>query len=85
MPHLALAPQIPLRRADILCYRQGSPLLLVECKAIPLTSKVLQQVIAYNYYLKAPYVAVANEQELRTGWYDAEQGSYVFVDGLPAI
>lgn len=90
MPHLTLSNQnIPTRRADIICFSSGIhsqhalyPLLLVECKAVPLTSKVLNQVAGYNHFLQAYYISVMNENEIKTGWYDRTAGAYAFVDGL---
>lgn len=91
MPHLALGGQdIPTRRADIVCFSQGIhpkhalyPLLLVECKAVPLTNKVLNQVAGYNHFLQAHFIAVMNENEIRTGWFDRQQGAYSFINELP--
>lgn len=63
-PHLATAA-VPDRRVDIVCY-DGSlkPLLLVECKAEPLSMKAMEQALGYNLYVKAPYVALVNGQEI---------------------
>src|SRR5262249_44842477 len=77
----------PLRRADILCYRKGdeglSPLLLIECKATKLTKKALTQVIAYNYYVGALFIAVANQAEIQFGWSSAD--GYQFINYLPTF
>lgn len=77
----------PKRRADILCFGniQGQllPLLLIECKAIPLTDKVVNQVVGYNSHVKARYIAVANQTAVKTGWYDPLKRRYVFVERLP--
>lgn len=85
LPHLENTDLslIPDRRADIICLRQGRPLLLLECKAVPLNDQVLRQVWGYNYSIKAPYVAIANEQEVRTCWYDPQTGDYRVVPYLP--
>lgn len=93
LPHMALKDlkAIPNRRVDLLCYGKEIhpqyplyPLLVVECKAVPLTSKVLNQVAGYNHFLQAYFIAVANETEMRTGWYDVKKSSYQFVNGLPS-
>jgi hypothetical protein len=92
MPHLSPGQrQVPDRRADLICYAQGIhpqhqlyPLLLVECKAVKLTPKVINQVLGYNVYLQAYFVAIANQDEIKTGWYDAAAQQYRFADGLPA-
>jgi Type I restriction enzyme R protein N terminus (HSDR_N) len=91
MPHLILKGQkIPKRRADIICYGKGIhpqhnlyPLLLVECKAIKLTPKVINQVSGYNHYLQAYFICIANKAEIRTGWYDRNKKEYAFIDYLP--
>lgn len=86
MPHLAgKGLKLPTRRADIVCFTKDlTPLLLIECKAVPLTDKVINQAIGYNYFLAAPFVGVANAEHIRTGWYDPHKGAYTFVDGIPS-
>lgn len=92
LPHVSLkGEKVPLRRSDILCFGKGIhpeydlyPLLLIECKAVKITSKVLQQVIGYNHYLKAYYVCVANETEILTGRYDTQIKQYQFEPTLPS-
>lgn len=91
MPHLALEGQnIPERRSDIVCFAKGIhpkhdlfPLLLIECKAVKLTPKVINQVVGYNHFLKAYFIAVANQEEVRTGWYDQEKKEYTFINFIP--
>lgn len=90
LPHLASsALAIPDRRPDLICFAKNIhpdhalyPLLLVECKAVPLTSKVLQQVAGYNYFVQAYFIAIVNETEKKTGWYDPATQGYMFVDRL---
>jgi hypothetical protein len=56
----------PARRLDILCFdEEFQPLLLVECKAVALTPRVLAQVVGYNHWVGAPIVLVANADERR--------------------
>jgi hypothetical protein len=91
MPHLALSDQqMPDRRVDIACFAKGIhpkhelyPLLVIECKAVPLTSQVVKQVTGYNHYLQSYFIAIANADELRTGWFDHSKQSYEFVHYLP--
>jgi hypothetical protein len=93
LPHLAHLPgPFPHRRADIICFAKGIhpryelyPLLLVECKAVPLNEKALSQVTGYNYHLQAYFVACVNAHEALTGWYDKEQRKYCFRPGLPSF
>lgn len=82
---------LPKRRADIVCYSKEIdaqhvlyPLLLIECKAVPLTARVLTQVIGYNYHIRAHFIAIANENQLRLGWLDSVKNSYQFIDHLPS-
>ena|ERR1700733_11542183 len=79
--------EIPKRRADIIVFtkRDGElyPLIMIECKAVPLTPKFAQQVIGYNAFIEAPFVALANEHHVLTGRYDTEAGMYRFEKGLP--
>lgn len=90
LPHLASEGAIPDRRADILCFAKGIhpstdlyPLLMIECKAVKITDKVIAQVVGYNHYVKACFVCVANMDEIRTGWRNAE-GAYDFVPYMPS-
>jgi hypothetical protein len=90
MPHLAVKPNLPTRRADILCFGQGihplnpiHPLLLIECKAVPLSDEVVRQTTGYNHYLQAYFVCMANQKHIRTGWFDPVQKTYRFIEHLP--
>lgn len=62
--------KIPERRVDILCCESTScrPLLLIECKGVPLSKKMLAQVSGYNAFIGAPLICLANDQELILGW-----------------
>lgn len=84
MPHLALSPlKLPSRRADVLCFNQGHPLLLIECKAVPIVPKMVRQLIGYNWYLQAPYIALINAEEVRFGWYDKAMNDFQFISRIP--
>lgn len=92
MPHLSHLPsyQIPNRRADLIVLAPGLhpnyplyPLLLIECKAVAITAKVLRQVIGYNQYLQACFIGVVNEVEKRVGWQHPIQKDYHFLAVLP--
>lgn len=57
------------RRVDILCYNTHlKPLLLVECK-VHLDSKHMSQVLGYNHFIQAPFLALVSSTllEIRTG------------------
>ncbi|MEI6242937.1 MAG: type I restriction enzyme HsdR N-terminal domain-containing protein [Chlamydiota bacterium] len=58
------------RRADILCFAKDLhptypiyPLLLIECKAFSFTEEVIRQVLGYNHFVQAYFVAIANPDE----------------------
>ncbi len=89
LPHLSQQQGLPQRRADILVFGpigavsgELRPLLLVECKAVPLRPSVMQQIVGYNRYVGAPFIALANQDFLRVGAYDPDTGDYRFVEGL---
>lgn len=69
LPHLFRQKGLPRRRADLLCFGKNIhkehllfPLLLVECKEGSLKLNAEQQVLGYNYFVQAPYVALANQE-----------------------
>lgn len=91
MPHLSLHHQkIPDRRVDITCFAKGIhkehdlyPLLIIECKSVKLTPKVISQVKGYNHYIKAYFIAIANATEIQFGFYDAATNDYSFLPYIP--
>lgn len=92
LPHLRLAPmKLPKRRADILCFGKHIhpehplyPLLLIECKAVPITPQVFLQVQGYNHYVKSCFLGVANSAEIQTGWWDPKEKRYRYIPFLPS-
>lgn len=87
LPHLCCKDnsELPYRRIDILCFGKNlTPLLLIECKAVPLNDGMLAQMMGYNHYVEARYVAIANGKEVWTAWYDEEKQNYQLFQGLPA-
>lgn len=92
LPHLQQRDQNPpLRRVDLMSYAPGIhpdfplyPLLLVECKAIELSEKVLQQAAGYNHFIGAPFICIANDLQRFTGWYDPKSSQYRFMNSLPS-
>ncbi len=92
MPHLSSSPlPLPKRRADLVFFAKGTPpydslypLLLIECKAVKLTSKVIRQVIGYNFYLQAYFIALANQKEVLLGWYDQSLQNFSFIPYIPS-
>lgn len=87
LPHHAPGTKnIPLRRIDILAFtNRGSslvPLLMIECKMAPLTQKFAEQVIGYNDYVGAPFIAIANADQILTGRFDFQKKEFIFQTGL---
>lgn len=83
LPHLE-GTGFPDRRIDLLCFAKGvAPLLLVEFKEDKLDDSAIEQVIGYNYFVKAPFIAVANLQEVCLGRFDLSLKRYVFERALP--
>ena len=85
LPHLAERKlRLPERRLDLLCFAHqlAFPLLLIECKAVPLQEKMLSQVWGYNSYVKAPFVVLVNDRELSFSW--EENGETRYRDFIPS-
>lgn len=82
LPHLQ-GITLPDCRLDLVVFEEGSfsPLLLVECKAVPLTERVLYQVVGYNFYVKAPFILVVNKRESKLG-FQRDRGMH-YIDGIP--
>ena len=73
------------QRADILCFKAGTPQLMVECKAasVPINQKVFDQIARYNFSLKVPYLVVTNGLDHYCCAMDYEQNTYRFVEEIP--
>lgn len=91
LPHLSSRDRhrVPNRRADIICFamRQAAalrPLIIIECKSIKLVPSVVNQVVGYNHFVGSRFIAIVNQDEIRTGWYDVDKRDYVFIDHLPS-
>lgn len=68
LPHLQGNTNIPHRRADVLCFAKDIhpkyplfPLLLIECKEGHAGDEASAQVLGYNHFVQALYVAIAGE------------------------
>lgn len=74
------------KRADVLIYdKQGSPLLLVECKApeVKLTQDTFDQVARYNMIFKVTYLVVTNGLDHFCCKMDYSTNSYHFLQEIP--
>lgn len=68
LPHLQNKNALPRRRADLIVFAKDIhpqhllyPLLLIECKAVPLRKPLLRQLLGYNKYIGAYFVAAVNQ------------------------
>lgn|GEM_PF-889528 len=77
---------IPNRRLDIVAYTKSegklTPLLIVECKAVILQEKMLDQIFGYNHFVQAPFVALVNQKQTIFGQYDTHSNSYTLTRGF---
>lgn len=69
--------KIPKRRIDVVCFTVVDsvlyPLILIECKKDQsLAQKAFNQVLAYNTYVKAPFLAVSFPGGELFGYYGAQ-------------
>lgn len=87
LPHVQ-KESVPLRRFDILVFAKEIhpeyalyPLLMVECKRGAIDEKAIEQVIGYNHYVKAYFIALAGQKEILLGWKSRQKG-YTFQKGL---
>ncbi len=73
------------KRFDILLYdRMHQPWMMVECKAqtVPITEKVLMQVLRYNIAVPVPYLVITNGVDCRVV---EKAGSDIkWIDNFPA-
>jgi len=81
-PHLA-GKKVPNRRFDIAVFgtKDVVPLLVIECKAVPLNRDAFDQVIGYNHLVQAPFIALANGDEVITLM--KKNDGYIEKEGLP--
>lgn len=75
------------RRCDTLVSDKfGNPLVIVEYKAptVEITQKVFDQIVRYNYVLKAKYLIVSNGINHYCCRINYDQGNYSFLHDIPA-
>ncbi|OFY97914.1 MAG: restriction endonuclease subunit R [Bacteroidetes bacterium RIFCSPLOWO2_12_FULL_31_6] len=73
------------KRADVLIYKNSSPILLVECKAptVKISQNTFDQISRYNLTFKVPYLMVTNGMSHYCCQIDFENNSYHFLDDIP--
>lgn len=75
-----------LKRTDIVvCNSEGTPLVIVECKApsVKITQNVFDQIARYNITLKTSFLAVTNGMSHFYCKIDVESKKYQFVKDIP--
>lgn len=73
------------KRADVLIYKNASPILLVECKApsVKITQDTFDQISRYNLTFKVPYLIITNGLQHYCCKIDIENNSYAFLEDIP--
>lgn len=74
------------KRTDVVVYdNQGSPLLIVECKApgVKISSEVFDQIVRYNIALNVNYLVVTNGMEHYCCKLNYQSGTYSFLKNIP--
>jgi hypothetical protein len=76
------------KRADVLVYdKQGSPFLMVECKApaVGITQDTFDQIARYNMAFKVKYLVVTNGMNHFCCEMDYTSGGYRYLEMIPAF
>lgn len=73
------------KRADVLIYKDSSPMVLIECKApnVKISQDTFDQISRYNLTFKVPYLIVTNGMNHYCCQIDFENNSYVFLEEIP--
>jgi len=74
------------KRFDLVVFkRNGSPLVLVECKApgVEITEKTFDQAARYNMLLQAEYFLITNGLEHYSCRIDYQNKQYIFIEDIP--
>jgi len=77
-----------VKRGDIVAFgRDGTPLLLVECKAssINISQSTFDQIARYNMSLKVEYLIVTNGLQHFCCKMDFENKTYDFLESIPSF
>lgn len=75
------------KRTDIVVYyKEGKPLLIVECKApsVKISEEVFEQAARYNLTLKVNYLMVTNGLQHYCCSIDHQQQSFTFLKEIPS-
>ena len=75
-------------RADIILYnKEGSPTMIVECKApkVEITQDAFNQIAKYNFKLKVNFLVVTNGMQHFCCEMDYEKNTNCFLNEVPAF
>lgn len=81
---MAITLNSRLRRCDIVVHnRNGSPALIVECKApsVGLSQASFDQVNQYNWALGVPFLIVSNG--MKHYCLESKEGNFIFRENIP--
>ncbi len=76
------------KRTDICLFTsEGTPFILVECKApeVPITAATVQQAVIYNKTVKAPYLMVSNGKQHFCWQVNSNSSALTPLEQLPAF
>ena len=87
LPHIK-QKNLPQRRIDILCFGKNIhpdhslyPLLLIECKKEKISQAAKEQLLGYNAFVQAYFVALVSKEEIMFGFRSGKE--YQFLAFLP--
>ena len=76
------------KRMDVLVYdKQGTPHLMVECKApeVKITQDVFDQIARYNMVFKVKYLVVTNGMHHFCCLMDYTNNTYIYLEQIPVF
>lgn len=73
------------KRCDILVYKDGLPVMIIECKApsVKIDQSVFEQASRYNLALKVPYILVTNGLVTLCCKVDLKESDFEFLEEIP--
>jgi hypothetical protein len=73
------------KRTDLVCYKNGQPFLIIECKApsVPIKQGVFNQLFRYNQKIGAPFLGVTNGLQHFFAAVNADGSGIIFLEELP--
>lgn len=74
-----------VKRCDVLVYKNGEPVMIVECKSpsVKIDQSVFEQAARYNLALKVPYLLVTNGLVTLCCRVELKENDFEFLDEIP--